>query len=913
MSLSLALNNALSGLNVNQRALSTVSHNIANANTEGYSRQSVEQDAVYLGEVGAGVRIADISRKVDQYLMRSLQTQSSSVGRTEVITTYHDRMQVLLGEPGSNNTIDEYIESFFNSVQALAETPERISHRETAVDTGITLARELSTLAEGLEDLRFQADQDIREAVRTVNIELKNLDNLNVAINNATALGNPTAGLEDQMDLALERIADYMDINTYRQKNGSVHIYTANGVALLDDGLYQLQYNEAAGVQTFIENDAMSALEVVRINEDGQISDDPTELISGGVEEEITTIFQDGRLLGLKQLRDEIIPDVLAQLDNLSGQIRDQFNALHNDGSGFPGTNILTGTRLVRPSDASDWSGNVMIGVLDENGEPLPSPYPDEAQTGIRPLNMDLGFLDSGNGAGQPDVQTIVNEINNHFFPPPVKANLGNLNNIQLVSTSEGIPGSPPQFNFDFDLDNISGDPAEFFVTDVQVVTDTAVPIPAANITSDRPALTIDPVNGLQTTTGSDIITVNTLAPHGLSNGDTVFIPDPGAPLPGSTIPNTDLGGYFTVNNVTANGFEIQVATTEANPGVSVGFPNMTAYPDWDTLQPGEKSRIRDTGTVSVDLSGNTGAAYYDVTVTVGVNDQTVPLNVETGTITFRIPNNENNLLNDRYNNIAVTGAAQRITGTTSQPSVIARLVDENGNELPRVNGVYADTEGYLSIESLDPNHTISISEESSRELGITSTTPTREGSDRGFSHYFELNNFFESNEPNETGDQIDGSAINMRVEERLENNANLITLGKLTRSNQPVDPSVDPLYTYERFIGDNSTIQALAKLGIEAIEFDAAGGLDNVTQSFNGYSGEMLGYLAANAVSSESEARDSQILYEGFNERLDSIRGVNIDEELADTIVYQHAYTASARVITVTDELFQTLLGAVR
>ena len=68
MSLTLALNNALSGLRVNQQSLAVLAQNIANANTEGYTRKVVDQSSVVIDGVGSGVRVDDISRKVDQFL-----------------------------------------------------------------------------------------------------------------------------------------------------------------------------------------------------------------------------------------------------------------------------------------------------------------------------------------------------------------------------------------------------------------------------------------------------------------------------------------------------------------------------------------------------------------------------------------------------------------------------------------------------------------------------------------------------------------------------------------------------------------------------------------------------------------------------------------------------------------------------
>jgi flagellar hook-associated protein FlgK len=906
MSLSLALNNALTGLNVNQKALSVTSQNIANANTEGYSRQIIQQSAQYIGSVGVGVRIEDIVRNVDKYLQRSMINQGTNVGRTDVINTYMERMQVLLGEPGGNNTLDEYIESFFNSIQSLAETPERVSFRENAVDSGITLAREISSLAEGLETLRYQADQDMAEAVRTINLELQKIDALNVAINNANAIKNPTAGLLDQMDMALKKIADFLPISTYTQENGAIHVYTANGVALVDDNLYQLSYRQAAGISTFLADGSLSPLEIYRINENGTRSRDRVTVITGGAEGTIQNILQNGRLLGLQQLRDEIIPGALEQLDNLASKIRDVFNAIHNDGSSFPGTNELTGTRSVLASDRSDWSGTVRIGVLDKQGQPIPSPYSDESYTGIRPLDLDLSFLDSGFGRGQPTMQTIVDEINNHFFPPPVKAVVGNLNNIQIVSNTSSLPNIPPQFTFDFDLDNISRDPSQFFVSGITVLDDTGTNI--TNIAaSTRPVVNLDAINTYTTFAAERRVQINA-AGHGLKEGEVIFLSDPGAAVDG--IPNSAMTGYFKISNVTANSFEVDFGVPAAAGGPQT-VAGVTATPKWDEIAAGDKRRTRDAGTVTVDFAANTGSTYFDIVVNVGVYDGKVsPGEIPTSTITYRIFNNTTNLLNDRYNNVALTGNGERVVAKTSQPSVIAKLVDEFGAELPKINGVYADLPGFLKIESFDSTQTIHMDELDSRQLGITSTVPTRAGTNRGFSHFFELNNFFKSNSPTSIGDTVEGSAYRMKVEDRLVRNSNLISLGTMTMAPQSSNPSDPPQYTVVRNIAGNDVIQRLARVGLNEYQFSAAGGLDSVTQTMNGYIGEILGFLAANAVQSESNARDSMILFKGFEERLDAMKGVNIDEELANTILYQHAYTASARIITVADELFQVLLG---
>ena len=92
---------------------------------------------------------------------------------------------------------------------------------------------------------------------------------------------------------------------------------------------------------------------------------------------------------------------------------------------------------------------------------------------------------------------------------------------------------------------------------------------------------------------------------------------------------------------------------------------------------------------------------------------------------------------------------------------------------------------------------------------------------------------------------------------------------------------------------------------------FDSAGGLGSTSQSISGYAGEILGFVSSDANSLESNFLNSQIILTGFVERSAATTGVNVDEELANTVLFQNAFSASARVITVANELFETLLNS--
>jgi len=910
MSIQLALNNALTGLRANQRSIAVLSNNIANANTDGYSRQSVDQSAMYVEGIGSGVRINEVVRKVDKYLQRAVQENGSTMSSAGILNDYATRVQVLLGEPGATNSLDEFMTTFFNSLQALAETPERTSLRSNVVQAGDALAREVSDLARGVQDLRREADQDMKDAVVAMNALMKKLDNVNAAIGRSQALGQSSAGLLDERDAALKGLAEYIDISVFYNSDGQVNVFTANGAALVDGNRHEILYTPLSSLDAYIDGDAFNAMTVRTLSHDGKELGEPQTIMTSGTSAEVKTRITGGKLAGLQQVRDQVMPEILAELDMMASQLRDEVNRVHNMGTSFPGPSSLTGTRLVKATQASDWTGTVRIAVLNTAGQPVTAGYSDETGTGFRPLDLNLGLLDSGNGQGTPTLQTIIDEINNHFGAPQAKAKVGALNNIQLTANTNLLPsGSPDLFNFDFDVENITGGSADFFVTNMRVVDDWGTDITSASNTA--PVLNLASTGTFETYVGQDYFTVTTTATPSVAVGDWVFVPDPGGmPLTLGTLPSsTFVGQYFQVQSVTGNRIDLKLPTmTFTNTAETADIAGATAIPPYDTIESGENRRTNGNGTFTVDLSAAPAAPYYDVSVDVGVMDEDG--NLSTSTVTYRIYNNKNNLSGVRYSATNVTGDGERILPYSSQEVMRAIMVDENGKEIRKIDGKYIDQPGYLKLIANDATYTVAIDSLDSRQMGNVSEDPKNTGTGRGFSHYFGLNNFFTDNNPTLTGDTLEGSALNLDIEDRILTNPNLLATGSITRSTQPADPNAPPQFTYVRNSGDNSLVQRLAAVSTSQIQFAAAGGLPATTLSVTEYLAEMLGYVASQAAAADANYSNAETLYTGFKSRLEAVTGVNLDEELANTIIYQNAYTASARIVKITDELYSDLLG---
>ena len=129
MSITLALQTALSGIQAQQTALQVAANNIANVNTTGYTRKVAEFQSRTLSNQGAGVEIGAINRKIDEFLVAQLRDQESVVGNLSVRDRFLSIMQGFFGPPDSARTLSGGLTEFNTALETLAVSPETASSR----------------------------------------------------------------------------------------------------------------------------------------------------------------------------------------------------------------------------------------------------------------------------------------------------------------------------------------------------------------------------------------------------------------------------------------------------------------------------------------------------------------------------------------------------------------------------------------------------------------------------------------------------------------------------------------------------------------------------------------------------------------------------------------------------------------
>ncbi|MDP3406805.1 flagellar hook-associated protein FlgK [Bosea sp. (in: a-proteobacteria)] len=349
MSFSAIRSIAYSSLANTQLQMALTSSNVANADTEGYTRKVATQAAVYTGTVGSGVSVTAITSNVDKYLLQDLVGATSTAGAATTTESYADKLQNLLGATtggdSGGTSLANSIADLETALSQLSGTPESETLKASSVAALDTLASQLRETSTGIQGLRADADDAIEDAVSTINTALNAIDALNGQIATAQSRGEATADLEDTRNTALQTLSGQIDVKYYVTSDNQMRISTASGTTLLDSRAHELSSSSAAAVT---RDTVFSGITV-----DGK---------------DITPEVGSGQVGALITQRDSVLPAAQAELDELATGLIDTLNSIHNAGTSLPPPSTLTGSTALSAGDAFSGSGSVRLAVTDADG-----------------------------------------------------------------------------------------------------------------------------------------------------------------------------------------------------------------------------------------------------------------------------------------------------------------------------------------------------------------------------------------------------------------------------------------------------------------------------------------------------------------------------------------------------------------
>ncbi len=311
MSISSALNSAISGLNASSRQVQAISNNLANALTPGYGARRVELTAAPT-ELGGGVRVTSITRDVNDVLLNDRRRADSAVAASTTSANFFAEIERLLATPEDSQSITARLAEFDASLVSASARPEETSRLQAAVLRAGDVAQALNDASDRVQVLRSEAETQIERDVTNANELLRQIASLNTQIIDTRNRGTPAAAFEDQRSLVMDRLAEIVPLRVFERDNGAVALYTPTGAGLLDGAPAVLSFTATNLITPEMtqDNGLLSGLE---INGMPIPTDGPGSPIAGG------------RLAANFDLRDRLATDTQAQLDAVARDIVERF------------------------------------------------------------------------------------------------------------------------------------------------------------------------------------------------------------------------------------------------------------------------------------------------------------------------------------------------------------------------------------------------------------------------------------------------------------------------------------------------------------------------------------------------------------------------------------------------------------
>lgn len=345
MSLGFALDMTMRGLMSTTSRIQLVSQNMTNAGKAGYTRK--EGSDTYITTNAGTVPVkTNVIGSTDRYLTKGVVNDVSTMGYHKAISEILDYYSAQLGATDGSSTMSSYMNDIYGALQQLSVSPETLANKSEVIQLSANLADSLRNLSGDIQELRVQAEQKITDQVNAVNSILDKIHSINSKIIPGATPDAQMAEFEDQRMAALEELAQITDIQYYFTSQNKVQIFTTAGQPLLQSEPKHLSYTPTTTITS------STVFQPILLN---------------GVD--VSHSFKTGTLAGNIAIRDTILVDEQAKLDEFATVLKDQMNALLNKGSSLPPRTSMTGSLLGQTAaTAFSATGTFRVAVVDNSG-----------------------------------------------------------------------------------------------------------------------------------------------------------------------------------------------------------------------------------------------------------------------------------------------------------------------------------------------------------------------------------------------------------------------------------------------------------------------------------------------------------------------------------------------------------------
>lgn len=906
------LDTAISGLRVSQNALRTTGHNIANANTPGYSRQSVETAtnpaaSTGAGFIGSGVQTTSIQRTVDQFVIEQLRIDSSLEGELSAFNENIRQLDSLLSDPATG--LSQSMDAFFAAIQNAADDPTSIPARQLVISESENLVARYNTLYERFDSLNNGVNESLEAAISQVNALAANVAELNNSIAAATSINNIVPNdLLDQRDEALRQLSELVAIQAYDQGDGQLNVIIGGGQSLV--------------VGSTARNLALVNGELNASQMDVAFQDEKGDQV-------ITSFINGGEVGGLLSFRNTSLSETYNELGRVALVMADTFNETHQRGlnlnNQFGGLffkdvnddSLVTSRAFGATTNGSPKDAALNVFIRD-SGQLSSSDYElristinssysivrlsDDTQVasgaipGVLPASVEFdgielsfasGTFNSGDRfliqptrTGARDIETSIFRPEELAFASPVstEASLGNTGN-GAISAGELLS-----------LEGSSGNALPTFATQgvmdppllVRFTSPTTYDV-LDNSDPGKPKHLEPPLRNQQYVPGvtQNLFTSDTGETLVVSSGSLLGLGAVPAPLTGNGYPAEDV--IFTTTDPQTGLSSSLTVTTGANDSARDIANALSAIP-------GVSANARNYVEIAGITGGLSSSSEFEITLNSG---GLTPVTI-------------------RVDNVAVSD----MTSEGQIYDYIAEQINQS-SELQQ-QGIYA-------VSGTDTTAVPPV-----RELRIFSTTG--EDISLGFNDLASL--------PAlpilslELNDEVGNAASLGHAESRVIGGYIDVSLPDgMSMSTNPPNSSIfgdnsDPNFARSTYLGIQASISGIPDVGDNfTIDFNTDGVTDNrnalaiadlsleklVDGNRTSYSdsyGALVEKTGIKTNASEINLQASQQILTQTTELRNSVSGVNLDEEAANLIQFEQIYNANAQVISVARDLFDRLIN---
>ncbi len=494
-------NSALSGMNAAQIGLATTEHNIANANTPGFSRQQVVLGTLLAnafggGYLGQGVDVTNVKRIYDQYLNTQVLQQQN---QASYLSSYHSEISHidnLLSDPTTG--VSAGMQNVFSAMNAVANNPESAAARQTFLSSTQSLVSQFQSLDQQLTDMANGLTGKIGSSLQSVNSYAQQIAGLNGVIREAIASGQGKQpnDLLDQRDQLITQLNKEINATVLEQGDGTVSIFIGNGQPLVVD-------KQAMKLQAVQSASDPSKVDVVFNNGRNLIPLQPSSLQGGNL----------GAYINFREQSLEPARNALGRMALGMATSINQQNQLGQDQNGVLGANLLnaavplvnqnpsnTGTAAVSASITNvsalttsdyqlkfDGSNYSMLRLSDNTVTNLGATLPQTIDGFTVSLTAGAAaagdsFLIKPTAAAARDIALLTRDVTKVAAAAPMRATAAtaNLGSATISSGSVNTP-PPPNANLQSPVSIIFTSPTTFNVTGVGTGNPVGVAFPTAS------------------------------------------------------------------------------------------------------------------------------------------------------------------------------------------------------------------------------------------------------------------------------------------------------------------------------------------------------------------------------------------------------------------------------------------------